>query len=278
VRHLQDNIIRSKGISCLWKASMSPTNASAGAIIICNEDGSMNVNVGVVEIGNGTKTVLTQIVAEFFQIHESKININMEIDTKMSPKHWKTVASTGTHMVGNAVLEAAKDVKRQLKINASYPLHCKPEHLEVAGAKVFLKKNPKKYVNVSDVCFGYKKTNGNTVGSLVIGRGTYTMEHLTNLDLQDGKTNPAPFWTVGAQAVEIEINMNTFYYELKRAITVMDAGVILNPLGAKGQVMGAMKMGLSLASREGFIHNDEQQILNNQFRSYHMLRFDEQPA
>src|SRR5699024_3703733 len=147
----------------------------------------------------------------------------MEINTQTSPKHWKTVASTATHMVGNAVLEAAQDAKKQLKTNASYALHCKAEHLEVRGAKVHIKKDPKKYVNVADICFGYKLTNGNTVGELVIGRSSYIMEHLTTMDMKNGKTNPAPFWTVGAQAVEIELNTNTFFYDIKRAITVMDA-------------------------------------------------------
>src|SRR5699024_12550713 len=80
------NIVHAKGIACLWKASMSPTNASAGAIITFNKDGSINLNIGVVEIGNGTKTVLAQILAESLQVHESKINVNMEINTQTSPK------------------------------------------------------------------------------------------------------------------------------------------------------------------------------------------------
>ena len=257
---------------------MSPTNASAGAIITFNKDGSINLNIGVVEIGNGTKTVLAQILAESLQVHESKINVNMEINTQTSPKHWKTVASTATHMVGNAVLEAAEDVKKQLKYNASFALHSRPEHLEVKNAKVYIKSNPKKYVNISDVCFGYQLTNGNTVGTFVIGHGGFIMEHLTKMNMVNGQTKPAPFWTVGAQAVEVELQTDTFYYDIIRAVTVMDAGTILNPMGAKGQVMGAMKMGLSMASREGFIYNNVGQVLNNQFRSYHMLRFCENPV
>ncbi|MEJ8778386.1 xanthine dehydrogenase family protein molybdopterin-binding subunit [Pseudogracilibacillus sp. ICA-222130] len=277
VTQISQNMVRAKGIACLWKASMSPTNASSGAIITFNKDGGINLNIGVVEIGNGTKTVLAQILAESLQVHVSKINVNMEIDTQTNPKHWKTVASTATHMVGNAVLEAAEDVKRQLKYNASFALHTRPEHLEVKNAKVYVKSNPKKYVNISDVCFGYQLTNGNTVGTFVIGHGGFIMEHLTKMNMENGQTKPAPFWTVGAQAVEVELQTDTFYYDITRAVTVMDAGTILNPMGATGQVMGAMKMGLSMASREGFICNNVGQVLNNQFRSYHMLRFDENP-
>src|SRR5699024_12488221 len=70
---VSNNVIRVKGISGLWKTSMSPTDASSGAIITLNKDGSMNLNVGVVEIGQGTKTTLIQILATSMQVYESKI-------------------------------------------------------------------------------------------------------------------------------------------------------------------------------------------------------------
>lgn len=278
VNPISERIVRAKGVSCLWKASMSPTNATAGAMITFNKDGSLNLNVGVVEIGNGTKTTLLQILAESLGIHLSKINVNIDVNTAVSPRHWKTVASTGVHMVGNAVLEAAEDVKRQLKNNAAYALHCNPNELEVGQARVYMKSNPAKNVNVSEVCHGYQYTNGNTVGELVIGRGSFMMKHLTKMEIQNGKTNPAAFWTVGAQAIEVELDRKTCTYKILKAVSVMDAGKILHPMGAKGQVMGAMKMGLSLASRESFKWNEAGQALNNQFRTYHMLRFNEQPA
>src|SRR5699024_8188756 len=137
-----DQIVRAKGVSCLWKASMSPTNANAGAIITFNKDGSLNLNIGVVEIGNGTKTTLVQILAESLGVHVSKINVNIEVNTAVSPRHWKTVASIAIYMVGNAVLEAAEDVKSQLKNNAAYALRCNPNELEVGQARVYMKRNP----------------------------------------------------------------------------------------------------------------------------------------
>src|SRR5699024_11967058 len=82
---------------------------------------------------------------------------------------WKTVASTAVYMAGNAVVEAAEDVKRQLKNNASYKLRCKPEDLEVGESRVYLKSDPQKHVNVQSVVRGYKYNNGNTAGNMVIG-------------------------------------------------------------------------------------------------------------
>lgn len=277
VVQVSDHIVKAKGISCLWKTSMSPTDASSGAIITLNKDGSMNLNVGVVEIGQGTKTTLTQLLAESMKVDESKIHIKMEVDTNSSPRHWKTVASTAVYMAGNAVLEAADDVKNQLKRNAAYKLRCKPEELDVGESKVYMKSNPMIHINVQSVVQGYKYNNGNTAGSLVTGQGGFVMNQLTNLDLKTGKANPGPAWTIGAQAVEVELNTKTFMYKMKKAISVLDAGNIFNPMAARGQVTGAMSMGLSWASREGFSFDQHGSILNNQFRTYKTLRYDEQP-
>src|SRR5699024_12268062 len=113
-------------------------------------------------------------------------------------------------MVGNAVLEAAEDVKKQLKYNASFALHSRPEHLEVKNAKVYIKSNTKKYVNISDVCFGYQHTNGNTVGTFVIGHGGFIMEHLTKMNMLNGQTKPATCWMDGAQAINVSLQNEMF--------------------------------------------------------------------
>src|SRR5699024_11296499 len=95
--------------------------------------------------------------------------------------------------------------------------------------------------------------------------------------LKTGKAVLGPVWTVAAQAVEVEFNTISFFYTITIAVSVLDAGVIFNPKGARGQVTGAMSMGLSWASRERFYFNQNGSIINNQFRTYKTLRFDEQP-
>lgn len=274
---ITDRIVKAKGISSVWKTSMSPTNAASGAVITFNKDGSMNLSVGVVEIGQGTKTALIQLLAESMKVDESKIHIQFPINTESSPQHWKTVASTGVFMAGNAVLEAASDVKRQLKNNAAFALRCKPDDLDVGESKIYIRHNPAVFINMSDAVHGYKFQNGNTAGNYVIGHGGYVMNKVTSLDLAKGRAIPGPAWTIGAQAVEVELDTKTFFYKITKAVSVMDAGKILNPMMARGQVTGAMSMGLSWASREGFVFDTNGTILNHQFRTYKTLRYDEQP-
>ncbi len=269
--------VRAKGIACFWKTSNSPTNASAGAVISFNKDGSLNLSCGVVEMGQGTKTVLTQILAERFKMSESKIHPMMEVNTQVNPEHWKTVASSSVFMAGNAVLRAAEDAIQQICRIASIVLRCAPEDIDVAEERAFLKADPQKGVYLKDIVHGYKYMNGNTIGGQIIGRGSYVMRHLTTIDPNTGSGTPGPDWTVGAQAVEVVFDPRTYTYELKKAISVIDVGKVLNPMGAKGQVMGGMSMGLSFATREEFAYNQKGEMLDFQFRTYKVMRYGENP-
>ncbi|WP_068793415.1 xanthine dehydrogenase family protein molybdopterin-binding subunit [Brevibacillus laterosporus] len=269
--------VRTKGIACFWKTSNSPTNASSGAVITFNKNGSLNLSCGVVEMGQGTKTTLIQILAERFKISENKVHTMMEVNTEINPEHWKTVASSSVFMVGNAVLRAAEDAIQQICLIASIVLRCSPEDIDVAEERAFLKANPEKGVYLKDIVHGYKYMNGNTIGGQVIGRGSYVMRNLTTIDPNIGSGTPGPDWTVGAQAVEVIFDERTYTYEIKKAISVIDIGKVLNPMGAKGQVMGGMSMGLSFASREGFNYNLEGVVLDSQFRTYKLMRYGENP-
>lgn len=156
-------------------------------------------------------------------------------------------------------------------------MRCAPEDIEIAEGKAFLKKKPEKYIDITEVIHGYKYPNGNSIGGQVIGRGTFIMKDLTSMDKETGKGDPGPNWTVGAQAVEVEFDTKDYSYRILKAASVIDVGKVINPATAKGVTMGGMQMGLSLASRESFIYNEEGVILNPNLRSYKLLRFGQQP-
>ena len=271
------NTVRAKGISCFWKNSTIAGNAGSGAVVIFDHDGGVHLTCGVVEIGQGTRSVLTQIAAQALQIDSEKIVIEMAVNTSMEPEHWKTVASRGMWMAGRAVLEACEDAIDQLKQTASYVFNQLVDNLTIGDGAVFVKAEPTKRINFKDLAFGYIYPNGKSIGSQVIGRGQFTLNNTTDLDPETGKGKPGPDWTVGAQAVEVELNTRDFTYRLIKAVTVMDAGTIINPMYAEGQVKGAMHMGLSFAAREGFIFDQLGRVINNQFRTYKVTRYGENP-
>jgi CO/xanthine dehydrogenase Mo-binding subunit len=272
---LENNRLRAKGLSCFWKSSTSPTDAISGAILILNEDGTINLICGVVECGQGTKTALAQILAEKMKMKPEQIHVVMEVNTALNPEHWKTVASKSLYMAGRAVLAAAGDIIGQLRHISSIALRYPPEDLEVAGGKVYLRDDPNIFMEFKDIVHGYKYPNGNSIGGQIIGRGSFIMRHLTPLDQETGQGKPGPGWTVGAQAVEVEFDTEDYNYRILRAITVVDAGKVINPMGARGQITGAMSMGIGYASREYLSYSDSGIIQNPQFRTYKMLHYGE---
>lgn len=273
----QDGKVRAKGISCFWKNSNTALNAGGGAILTFNPDGSINIICGAVEIGQGTKTVLAQILAEKMKMDVDQIHVMMEVNTQVAPDHWKTAASRSILLVGRAVLRAAEDAIKQLSRIAAIVIRCSPDELEVGGGRVFLIDNPEMGIEINKIAFGYTYPNGNSVGGQVIGRGSYVLKHLTILDPETGKGNPGPEWTVGAAAVEVEFDKKEYTYKIIKAACVVDAGKVINAEVAKGQISGGMNLGLSFASRESFLFTDKGIIQNKQLRSYKIVRFGENP-
>ncbi len=276
-RFVNGRKIRAKGISCFWKTSSTPPNAYSAAIVTFTPDGYANLHIGAVELGQGSKTVLAQMLADKLKIGMDRVNVSMDVDTREHPVHWKTVASSTTYMVGNAVIKAADDAIRQIKDISSIVMRCSPDDVEVADGKAYLKDDPSRYIDITEVIHGYKYPNGNSIGGQIIGHGSFIMKHLGGMDKDTGKGDPGPLWTVGAQAVEVEYDEKENTYKILRAASVIDAGKLINPMAAKSVTMGGMAMGLGLATRESFIYDDKGIILNPNLRSYKVMRMGQEP-
>lgn len=277
--HLEigSNTVRAKGMACFWKTSNSPPDAVSGALISFNEDGTVNLLCGCVEIGQGMKTTAAQILSEALKMHIDRIHVNMDVNTRYSPRHWKTVASMTTFMLGRAILAAADDVIRQLKSLGASVMKCTPEDLEVGDGRVYLKSDPAVHHVFKDLVHAYQFDNGNSVGGQIFGRGSYVMGDLNYLDKETGEGKPGPYWTVGAQAVEVEFDTRAYTYRLIRAATVIDAGCVINPAMAEAVVKGGMSMGLGLGSREYFQYGPEGRVLDTSLRTYKVMHFGQTP-
>ncbi|SHI09600.1 xanthine dehydrogenase, molybdenum binding subunit apoprotein [Sporobacter termitidis DSM 10068] len=277
IRTVSGGKIIAKGLCCFWKTSTSPPDAVSGALVSFNEDGTVNLNVGCVEIGPAMKTTAAQILSAALKMDVGRIHVNMDVDTRYSPRHWKTVASMTAFMVGRAVLSAAEDVKRQLVGLGAAVMKCAPEDLEVGDGRVYRKSDPAVHHVFKDLVHGYQFENGNAVGGQLFGRGSYVMGDLNYLDRETGKGKSGPYWTVGAQAVEVAYDEREYTYRLLRAATVIDAGKILNPAMAAAVVRGGMCMGLGKASREHFQYGPDGRVLDTSLRTYKVMHFAETP-
>jgi CO/xanthine dehydrogenase Mo-binding subunit len=273
----EGKFVYAKGLAMIWKTSSSPPDAGSSAVLLFNDDGSVTLQVACVEIGPAMRTTAAQICAAALGMDVQNVHVTMAVSTDAAPRHWKTVASMTTFLLGRAILSAVEDAKEQLRRLAALSMRCASEDLDVSGGRVSRRSDPAQYVEIKSICRGYKFQNGNTVGGRVIGRGSVTMQNLTTLDRHTGHGRAGPYWTVGAQAVEVQYDTTDHSYRLLRAATVLDAGKIINPEAAHAVVRGGMAMGLSQAGREGLEFDPSGRILDSSLRSYKVMHFSQTP-
>ncbi len=271
-----DHIIRAQGCACFWKSPTPPLDAVSGAIVTVNSDGTFNLSTGAVEMGSGGQSLLAQMFADRLGITTDQVHVDLAVDTRLNPEHYKTVASFTTYMAGRAVMRAADDVIAQIKFNASLAFNCALEDIEIGGGCAYLRQEPARYLLYKDLLAGYSTPDSGSVGEPVIGSGGFMLKGLSALDRKTGKGKSAPSWTVGAQIVEIELDTRYCSYKILKAITVMDIGKVLNSAEQQGLVKGGMAMGLSIASRESFAY--ENGLLKTpSLRTYKLMHYGQHP-
>lgn len=276
--YMDDNKVRVKGIGAFWKAPNPSTDASAGAVITFNKDGSINLNIGSVEMGSGGKNLIAQMLAEKLQISYERVFVEASVNTKTMPKYWKTVASLSSFLVGRAVMNAADDAISQLKSNASLALNCPVEDLDIKDEKVIIKYKPEIGLGFKDIAFGTKLENGNVVGKQVIGRGSYIIGHISSkLAVDNGKGKTGNAWTVGAEAVELEVDLKDYSFKVLNAYLVIDIGNLINPKEMTCVLKGGMSMGISLAINEEDIYDEDAIFQDTSLRTYKVMHINSAP-
>lgn len=274
---INERTVRAKGISCLWKAANPPTNAPSGAFLTFNADGSINMNVGVVEMGNGDQSRLAHMLAVKFRMDIDMIHVNFKIDTRIQPKHWKTVASLSEFLAGHALMRAADDAIAQLTRLGAQALQCAAEDVEMANARIYKKEHPGEYFHFQELVGGYTAPDGASVGDPVLGRGSYMLKGLTALDEQTGQGKTGPSWTVGAQVVEVELDTVDYTYRILNASTVMDIGAVVSPKSTAAMIAGGMAMGISMGSREAYCFDACGRLTTPNLRTYKLLHIGQEP-
>jgi CO/xanthine dehydrogenase Mo-binding subunit len=170
-----------KGFALFWKAPAMPPNASSTAFIKFNEDGSLNILVSGMEIGQGYQTVMAQIAAEVLTVPTEKIRIENP-DTDRNPYEWQTVASHITWGCGNAVKRAAEDAREQIYDLIERALAKDRDSLFLEDEMVMSQKEPDFRLPLKDfVIAGIGKEDGTFRGGPIVGRGMFMPEFASAL-------------------------------------------------------------------------------------------------
>ncbi len=254
---------RGKGIALMWKAPAMPPNAGSSAWVELTEDAMLNVGVGGQELGQGAFTVAAQMAAAALGVPYETVRVATPVDTRYSPYEWQTVASRLTWSMGNAVVNAARDVRRQVLDLVAEAWDEKPGDLDIVNGVVISYRTEKELPLKNLVIYGLPKPNDKGWrGGPILGRGNFMPSYVTGLDAETGQGERAVVhYTTGAQAVELEVDLETGRVEVLKGVSAFDVGRAINPEMVKAQMEGGFVQGLSsalfeqLQLKDGFVQN-----------------------
>ncbi len=241
--------IRAVGMAIAMQGSGIPFLDMGSCTIKLNDGGSYNVTVGATDIGQGSDTVITQIVAEELQTTVDKVIIYSS-DTDLTPYDCGAYASSTTYVSGNAAWKAAQKMRERLISEAAQYLEVKPETVEFDGTK-FVSGN--KEVTLDDL--STKRLYNTDTRQIAVTESYH------------GHVSPPPFM---AGYAEIEIDTETFEFKVLNYVSVVDCGTTINPGLAKGQVEGGIIQGLGMAAYEEVKYTPKGKLLSNTFDNYHI--------
>jgi CO/xanthine dehydrogenase Mo-binding subunit len=249
---------RGKGLALMWKAPAMPPNAGSSAWVELVEDGTLNVGVGGQDIGQGVFTVAAQMAAAALGVPYEAVRIATPVDTRYSPYEWQTVASRLTWSMGNAIVNAARDARQQILSIVAEAWEESPEDLDIVNGVVISFKSEREIPLKELVIYGLPKPDGQGWrGGPVVGRGNFMPTYVTGLDKETGQGERAVVhYTTGAQAVELEVDLDTGQIEILRGVSTFDVGKAINPELVKAQMEGGFVQGMSSALFESLqLHN-----------------------
>jgi 4-hydroxybenzoyl-CoA reductase subunit alpha len=214
-------------------------------------DGSIVVLSGAADIGQGSTTILAQTVAEVLGLDLSRVRV-VTGDSEVVPKDNGSYSSRVTFMVGNAAIDAARNLKSLLIAAAARKLEARPEDIECLG-EVYRAGAQDKGASFDEVVTEALKDSGTI---------TVTGNYSTLPESQGGKKyrGAAIGGTMGysysVQVVEVSVDEETGVVSVDKVWVAHDCGKALNRLTVEGQVQGSVWMGMGQAMSEEAAYHD----------------------
>ena len=259
----EGNIKRGVGVSCGTHNTGtfgSPVPEFSSATVAINEDGTVNLLTGVADLGTGSNTTLSQIVAETLGVNFEDVNVT-SADTDVTPVDRGVFASRGAYVGGRAVEKAALQAKEILLEEASKRLHVEAKRLAARQGFVFDENDPEKKVSVREIAQSVLSRKDGP--RQIIGAATHC---------PDG--NPHSF---AAHFAEVEVNTETGDIKVLKMVAAHDVGKAINPLIVEGQIEGSLAMGIGYALTEELTIDSGGRVENPDFNQYKLVKSDRMP-
>lgn len=230
----------------------------AGALLHLYTDGSIQINHGGTEMGQGLFTKVAQVVASEFQVDLDRIAVTATRTDKV-PNTSPTAASSGSDLNGLAALDACRKVKARLIAFAA-------EHFKVPPEQVRFAHN---LVEVGTQTFGFGEFLQLAYQHRIALSDTgYYRTPKIHYDKASGSGRPFFYFATGASVSEVEVDVLTGEYQVTAVDILHDAGTSLNPALDIGQVEGGFVQGMGWLTTEELVWNARGQLLSNSPATY----------
>ncbi len=229
----------------------------AGAEVELDESGCLEVRTASAEIGQGLVTVLQLIAAEELGCESGTVRVLLS-DTDRTLDGGPTTASRQTFVAGNAVLHAARTLRRSAAATLAERYDISPDAIRFADGAAWA---------------GERRVPFTEIVALMHAEGRATRAafeyHAPPTDALGSGKDIHFAYSFAAQAAEVEVDLETGEARVLYVLAATDVGRALNPLGLQGQVEGGVMMGLGNALTEEFVL-EEGRVFSDRLARYRM--------
>src|SRR3989338_2771896 len=250
---------KNQGIGIATGSWIESAGPGGGAMVKVNEDGSVTVQIGKIDMGTIPGFGIPLIVAEELGIRVSDVTV-VNVDTDAAPWDAGTVGSRGILVSGTAAQLAAIDARSQLFKIAAGQLEASPDDLEIVDRQIRVKGSPAKSVSLDSVA-----TAAHNIIGEVIGRGYFDNVAMVAAEKEHGSSQPFT-----AHACIVEVDPDTGNVKILKYVAVHDIGQPIHLAAVEGQIEGAAAMSIGQALCEQVVIDKNGRTLNPSFVDYLM--------
>lgn len=264
------------GTGAMWSGVKISGHNSSTVVLKMTEDGTVAIQNGATDIGQGSTTVIAIIVAEALGLKMEDIITNFGVDSDMTPIDPGTYGSRVTYHTGNAAIKAANDLKRQIAEYAAGLWKVSPEDIQFKNRKVFVEGDPEKSWNIGKMVRNIEMKSG-AAGRSLYGVGSFDTQ-FGYMDFHTGKGEASPAYGMSCDIVEVEVDPETGKITVVNVTGAHDCGKVLNRTVCEGQVEGAWSMLQGQAMFENLVKSREDgRVLNPSFLDYKLCTAMDMP-
>jgi CO/xanthine dehydrogenase Mo-binding subunit len=241
-----------------------------GTMLKLDDFGHVTLITGASEIGQGSETVLSQLVCEELGLPMSVVTV-VNNDTDITPWDVGVHASRTTFIAGNSAIGAARKAKAKILGAAAQRFDCAPEALDLRGGGIVRAATGEPLIELARFLRGL---HFSARAELVVTSFYYEPPSVHQDKAFKGDVSAAYAWA--AQVVEVEVDTGTGVVRMTRVTAAHDVGRVLNRLGIEGQIEGGIVMGQGYALTENLVV-EAGRIRNPNFRDYKLITAPEIP-